>query len=121
MIDPPRAAVSWGLIPPILLSASAPLMFAFRGSSPLQTAAAYGMLVAAYSAAYLFVGYGASGGLASMADIVGEMITDSDNTTAELITRELIARYREEPLLALQTLPGDPLGRTYKVGVRKKF
>ncbi len=31
---------------------------------------------------------------------------------AEHVTRELIARYREEPLLALQTLPGDPLGRT---------
>jgi hypothetical protein len=31
---------------------------------------------------------------------------------AEAITRELIARYREQPLLALQTLPGDPLGRT---------
>ena len=31
---------------------------------------------------------------------------------AEHITRELIARYREQPLLALQTLPGDPLGRT---------
>lgn len=31
---------------------------------------------------------------------------------AEHVTRELIARYREQPLLALQTLPGDPLGRT---------
>jgi hypothetical protein len=27
----------------------------------------------------------------------------------DAVTRELIARYREEPLLALQTLPGDPL------------
>ena len=31
---------------------------------------------------------------------------------AETVTRELIARYREEPLLALQTLPTDPLHRT---------
>ena len=31
---------------------------------------------------------------------------------AENVTHELIARYREQPLLALQTLPGDPLGRT---------
>jgi len=37
---------------------------------------------------------------------------DEVSARAEAITRELIARYREQPLLALQTLPGDPLGRT---------
>jgi len=37
---------------------------------------------------------------------------DGVSARAEAITRELIARYREQPLLALQTLPGDPLGRT---------
>lgn len=37
---------------------------------------------------------------------------DEVSLRAEAITRELIARYREQPLLALQTLPGDPLGRT---------
>jgi len=30
---------------------------------------------------------------------------------ADAVTRELIARYREQPLLALQSLPNDPLGR----------
>jgi hypothetical protein len=29
----------------------------------------------------------------------------------DLVTDELIARYREQPLLALQILPGDPLNR----------
>ena len=48
MIDaPPRPALSWALVPAILLSGSAPLMFAFRGLSLLQTIAAYGMLVLA--------------------------------------------------------------------------
>ncbi len=48
MIDvPPRPALSWALLPAILLSGSAPLMFAFRGLSLLQTIAAYGMLVLA--------------------------------------------------------------------------
>jgi membrane protease YdiL (CAAX protease family) len=44
---PPRAALSWALVPAILLSGSAPLMFAFRGLSLLQTIAAYGMLALA--------------------------------------------------------------------------
>jgi membrane protease YdiL (CAAX protease family) len=44
---PPRPALSWALVPAILLSGSAPLMFAFRGLSLLQTIAAYGMLVLA--------------------------------------------------------------------------
>jgi membrane protease YdiL (CAAX protease family) len=44
---PPRPALSWALVPAILLSASAPLMFAFRSLSLLQTIAAYGMLVLA--------------------------------------------------------------------------
>jgi hypothetical protein len=29
----------------------------------------------------------------------------------DLVTNELIARYREQPLLALQILPNDPLHR----------
>jgi hypothetical protein len=41
-----------------------------------------------------------------------EALRDEVTQRAEHVTRELIARYREEPLLALQTLPGDPLGRT---------
>jgi membrane protease YdiL (CAAX protease family) len=44
---PPRPALSWALVPAILLSGSAPLMFAFRGLSLPQTIAAYGMLVLA--------------------------------------------------------------------------
>jgi hypothetical protein len=44
---PPRPALSWALVPAILLSGSAPLMFAFRCLSLLQTIAAYGMLVLA--------------------------------------------------------------------------
>ena len=51
---PPRAALSWALIPAVLLSASAPLMFAFRGASVLQTVAAYTLLVAALVIAWLF-------------------------------------------------------------------
>lgn len=56
---------------------------------------------------------------------IARLASDLEDATAELdeyrdevlrraehVTRELIARYREEPLLALQTLPGDPLGRT---------
>ena len=39
-------------------------------------------------------------------------LSDEVAGRAEHVTRELIARYREEPLLALQMLPGDPLGRT---------
>lgn len=45
--SPPRPALSWALVPAILLSGSAPLMFAYRGLSLLQTIAAYGMLVLA--------------------------------------------------------------------------
>jgi membrane protease YdiL (CAAX protease family) len=52
-LDTPRPAWSWALLPGILLAGSAPLMFAFRGSSVAQTLAAYGMLVAALVAAWL--------------------------------------------------------------------
>ena len=52
-LDTPRPALSWGLIPAVLLAGSAPLMFAFRGSSVAQTLAAYGMLVVALVAAWL--------------------------------------------------------------------
>jgi hypothetical protein len=57
-------------------------------------------------------------GVAALTADLGEATADLDEyreevlRRAEHVTRELIARYREEPLLALQTLPGDPLGRT---------
>jgi len=49
-----RPALSWALIPAVLLSGSAPLMFAFRGFSIAQTAAAYSMLIAALVLAWIF-------------------------------------------------------------------
>ncbi len=49
-----RPALSWALIPAILLSGSAPLLFAFRGFSLAQTIAGYGMLVAALVVAWVF-------------------------------------------------------------------
>lgn len=49
-----RPALSWALIPAILLSGSAPLMFALRGTSVAQTVAAYSMLVAALIIAWVF-------------------------------------------------------------------
>ena len=55
VIDAPaRPALSWALIPGVLLAGSAPLMFAFRGASVLQTVAAYGLLVAALIVAWFF-------------------------------------------------------------------
>lgn len=51
---PPRPALSWALIPAVLLSGSAPLMFAFRGTSVAQTVAAYSMLIAALVIAWIF-------------------------------------------------------------------
>jgi len=50
----PRPALSWALIPAILLSASAVLLFAFRGTSLAQTLAGYGMLAAALLLAWVF-------------------------------------------------------------------
>ncbi|CAN5284297.1 hypothetical protein BH09ACT3_BH09ACT3_12070 [soil metagenome] len=49
----PRPALSWALIPAILLSASAVPIFAFRGTSLAQTLAGYGMLAAALVLAWL--------------------------------------------------------------------
>ena len=49
-----RPALSWALIPAILLSASAPLMFALRATSVPQTVGAYGMLVLALILAWVF-------------------------------------------------------------------
>ena len=49
-----RPSLSWALIPAILLSASAPLMFALRATSAPQTVAAYGMLVLALILAWVF-------------------------------------------------------------------
>ena len=48
-----RPALSWALIPAVLLSGSAPLLFAFRGLSIAQTVAGYGMLVAALIVAWV--------------------------------------------------------------------
>lgn len=59
----PRPALSWALLPGILLAGSAPLMFAFRGASPAQTVAAYGMLVLALVIAWLLERSGRSDGL----------------------------------------------------------
>ncbi len=53
-IDTPRPALSWALLPAILLAGSAPLMFAFRGASLAQTIAAYGLLVVALVIAWFF-------------------------------------------------------------------
>lgn len=53
-IDTPRPALSWALLPAILLAGSAPLMFAFRGASVAQTVAAYGLLLAALVIAWFF-------------------------------------------------------------------
>ena len=46
--------MSWGLLPAAMLSASAPLMFALRGTSVIQTVAAYGLLLAALVVAWFF-------------------------------------------------------------------
>ncbi len=50
----PLPALSWGLIPATLLSSSALLLFALRGTSPAVTVAGYGMLAAALLIAWLF-------------------------------------------------------------------
>jgi len=56
--------------------------------------------------------------VAGLVEDLDEAATELDDYRAEVlrraetVTRELIARYREEPLLALQTLPTDPLHRT---------
>ena len=62
-IDTPRPALSWALLPAILLAGSAPLMFAFRGFSVAQTVAAYGLLVAALVIAWFFDRNGRTDGL----------------------------------------------------------
>jgi len=49
-----RPSLSWALIPAVLLSGSAPLLYAFRGLSVAHTVAGYGMLVAALVVAWLF-------------------------------------------------------------------
>jgi len=49
-----RPALSWALVPAILLSGSAPLLFAFRGLSLAQTIAGYGMLTIALIIAWVF-------------------------------------------------------------------
>jgi hypothetical protein len=50
----PRPQLSWALVPALLLSGSAPFMFAWRGTSVAQTLVAYGMLVLALILAWLF-------------------------------------------------------------------
>lgn len=62
-IDTPRPALSWALLPAILLAGSAPLMFAFRGFSLAQTVAAYGLLVVSLVVAWVFDRNGRSDGL----------------------------------------------------------
>lgn len=62
-LDTPRPALSWALLPAILLAGSAPLMFAFRGFSLAQTIAAYGLLVASLVIAWVFDRNGRSEGL----------------------------------------------------------
>jgi len=52
--DTLRPALSWALIPAVLLSASAPLMFALRATSIPVTVAAYGMLALALLLAWQF-------------------------------------------------------------------
>jgi len=59
----PRPALSWGLIPAALLSSSALLLFALRGTSPAVTVAGYGMLATALLIAWLFDRSGRSDGL----------------------------------------------------------
>jgi hypothetical protein len=49
-----RPSLSWALIPAVLLSGSAVLIFAFRGLSVAQTVVGYGMLAAALILAWLF-------------------------------------------------------------------
>ncbi len=49
----PRAALSWALIPAVLLSGSAPLLFALRGTSLGVTVAGYGMLTLALLVAWM--------------------------------------------------------------------
>jgi membrane protease YdiL (CAAX protease family) len=51
---PPRAGLSWALIPALLLSASAPFLFALRGTSLALTLLGYGMLLLAVLLAWLF-------------------------------------------------------------------
>ncbi|MEQ1735745.1 MAG: CPBP family glutamic-type intramembrane protease [Rhodoglobus sp.] len=48
-----RPSLSWALIPAVLLSGSAPLLFAFRGLSVAQTVVGYGMLLAALAIAWV--------------------------------------------------------------------
>ncbi|CAN5432336.1 hypothetical protein BH10ACT7_BH10ACT7_08020 [soil metagenome] len=50
---PPRPALSWALVPAVLLSASALPLFAWRGTSLALTITGYGMLVAALFVAWL--------------------------------------------------------------------
>lgn len=53
-IDTPRPALSWALVPAVLLSASALLLFAWRGTSVALTLTGYGMLAASLLIAWLF-------------------------------------------------------------------
>ncbi len=53
-LETPRPALSWALLPALLVAGSAPLMFAFRGASLAQTIAAYGLLVVALVIAWFF-------------------------------------------------------------------
>ncbi|MCU1440886.1 MAG: family intrarane metalloprotease [Rhodoglobus sp.] len=51
---PPRSGLSWALAPALLLSASAPFLFALRGTSLALTLLGYGMLLLAIFVAWLF-------------------------------------------------------------------
>jgi len=62
-LDTPRPAISWALVPAVLLAGSAPLMFAFRGASLAQTITAYGLVVLSLVGAWLLDRTGRTRGL----------------------------------------------------------
>lgn len=62
-LDTPRPAISWALVPAVLLAGSAPLMFAFRGASLAQTITANGLVVLSLVGAWLLDRTGRTRGL----------------------------------------------------------
>ena len=63
LVAPPRSALSWALIPGVLLSGSALFLFAWRGYSVPLTLLGYGMLVASLLIAWLLDSRSLSEGL----------------------------------------------------------
>jgi len=85
-IDTPRPALSWALVPAVLLSASALLLFAWRGTSVGLTLTGYGMLAASLVIAWLFDRRGLSEGLSKdlLLIAIGMVIVSTVSVEADI-------------------------------------